>query len=231
LGSCSSAWAQAADTAATDSTAVTHGKKRELAGRQISIGFDIAHPIINAWMPERYGYELQADYYLRNEFYLIGEGGWGGGFVNYPDLKYNTTNNFFRIGFNKSALHRDTPHDWDMMLVGLRVGYAYVQRGNANFAVVDSLWGNVYDHQPAKSFSAWWAEVTGGMRVELTKRVLAGWNIRAKFLVNSKSFKDLAPLYIAGYGKGDKNSIFDFNVYLSYAIRWDRKHAGEVKPK
>jgi hypothetical protein len=49
--------------------------------------------------------------------------------------------------------------------------------------------------------------------------------------MNGSSFKDLAPLYIAGYGRGDKNSIFDFNMYLSYAIRWDRQGVGVGKKK
>jgi hypothetical protein len=66
-------------------------------------------------------------------------------------------------------------------------------------------------------------ELTGGMRVELVKGLMAGWNLRGKFMMNGKSFKDLSPLNIAGYGKGDKNAAFDFNVYMSYAIRWKKK--------
>jgi hypothetical protein len=70
------------------------------------------------------------------------------------------------------------------------------------------------------------------MRVELAKGLLAGWNLRGKFLMNGRSFKDLAPLNIAGYGKGDKNANFDFNLYLAYAIRWNRKTATQApKPQ
>jgi hypothetical protein len=66
-------------------------------------------------------------------------------------------------------------------------------------------------------------EVTGGMRVELVKGLMAGWNVRGKFLLNTADFRDLAPLYVAGYGRGEKNAVFDFNLYLGYAIRWRKK--------
>ena len=67
------------------------------------------------------------------------------------------------------------------------------------------------------------------MRVELFKGLFAGWNMRAKFLMNGRSFKDDAPLYIAGYGKGDKGAVFDFNLYISYGIRWKRTYRPAVK--
>lgn len=217
--------AQAADTTATDSTGTQKVKKKELAGRQLCIGVDIVRPVFNNIVPDRYGYEFEADFYTRNEFYLASEGGWGGSKVTYSDLQYTTTNNFLRFGFNKSILPRDKPADWDMMLIGMRLGAADVNRSPATYTVLDSVWGNKTGSSPGKDFLAMWAELTGGMRVELLKSLFAGWNFRAKFILNGKSFNDLAPLYIAGYGKGDKNVAFDFNLYVSYGIRWKRNGA------
>jgi Domain of unknown function (DUF6048) len=213
-----------ADTTATDSTSEHKVKKVDSAGHQLSFGIDLVRPVLNHYATDRFGYEFAADYYLRNEFYAVAEGGWGGSTVDYVDLKYTTTNDFFRLGFNKSILGRDGWRDWDMMFFGLRAGYADVKRSDAGFSVVDSLWGTTSGlNAPGKTFPVLWMEITGGMRVELAKGLSAGWTIRGKFLLNGKSFSDLAPLYIAGYGKGDKNANFDFNVYLSYAIRWKRK--------
>ena len=198
-------------------------KKKELAGRQLCIGVDVARPVFNNLVPDKFGYEFQADLYTRGEFYLAAEGGWGGSTVSYTDLKYTTTNNFLRFGFNKSILQRDRPTDWDMMFIGMRLGAADVNRSPATFTVLDSVWGNRTGSSSGKNFLAYWAELTGGMRVELVKGLFAGWNFRAKFILNGKSFNDLAPLYIAGYGKGDKNVAFDFNLYVSYGIRWKRR--------
>ena len=219
-----------ADTTVADTTE-HKGKKVDLAGHQLSIGIDLVRPVANYFLTDRYGYEFEADYYLHNEFYATLEGGWGGSTVNYSDLKYTTTNNFVRIGFNKTLLARDRPTDWDMMFMGMRLGVADVNRGGANFTVIDSLWGSGSGSTLGKKFLAYWAELTGGMRVELVHGLFAGWNVRGKFLLNSRSFNDLSPLYIAGYGRGDKSTVFDFNVYISYGIRWKRaKLAGKVTP-
>jgi Domain of unknown function (DUF6048) len=215
----------------TDTDTAGHLKKKDLAGHQLCIGADIFHPILGQFQTDRYGYEIAADYYLHNEFYAVAEGGWGGSKVDYPDMKYTTTNNYLRVGFNKSVLPRDRPNDWDMMLIGMRLAVTNVRKSSSSLYVIDSVWGNTPTvTEPGKNFMAYWAEVTGGMRVEIVHGLIAGWNIRGKFLLNGKSFKDFAPLYIAGFGKGDKNAVFDFNVYLSYGIRWQRKNTLPVKP-
>jgi len=227
IGSAGSTHAQtiAADE---DTVAVQKPKKIEAAGHQLCLGFDLMRVAMNYAITDRYGYELAVDYYLKNEFYAVAEGGWGGSKMNYPDLKYTTTNNFYRIGFNKEILARNHPTDWDMMFFGLRAAYAGVSRSAATFTIVDSVWGSVPGTAPAKNFPAIWLELAGGMRVELLHGLFAGWTVREKFIMNGRSFNDLSPLYIAGFGKGDKTTNFDFNVYLSYGIRWKRKGV-EVK--
>ena len=213
----------ATDTTAVDSTAKV--PKKETAGRQITIGVDIVRPIENALVANRMGYEFAADYYLHKETYAVVEGGWGSSTVNYSDLKYSTTNTFVRLGFNKMLLPRVDSADWGGMLMGLRLAAAPIKRSQASYTVVDSLWGNSTGTLENKDFAAYWMELTLGVRVELIRGFLAGWNLRGKFLLNEKQFNDLSPLYIAGYGRGDKNAVFDFNFYLSYAVRWHRKQS------
>ena len=209
-----------ADTAAiTDSSSQP---KLEQGGHQLALGVDILRPVLNAYNQDKFGLEFAADYYLKNEIYLAAEGGQGSSNVNYTDLKYSTSNNFLRFGFNKILFPREEPKDWGGMLMGLRLGVADIQRSAATYTVIDSVWGNSGGALPSKHFYGYWMELTGGVRVELWHGLLAGWNIRGKFMLNSKSFNDLSPLYIAGYGRGDKNAVFDFNFYLSYAVRWKR---------
>ncbi len=221
-------FAQAADTVATDTTAAPKTKKKELAGHQLAIGIDLVHPVLNSLVSDRFGYEFALDYYTHNDLYLIAEGGWGGSTVDYSDLKYSTTNNFLRFGFNRSLLTRDRPTDWDMMFIGFRAGFADVSRSPATFTVLDSVWGSRPGIAAGKTFQAYWAELNAGMRVEFVRGLFGGWTARGKILFNGKSFNDLAPLYIAGYGKGDKNVAFDFNVYVSYGIRWKRKNVADT---
>lgn len=214
-----SATAQQADTTTMPNTQAQQPPLR----RQLNVGADVSAPFRNALLEGRIGYELAADYFLKNEIYLAMEAGWGSSNVNYPDLKYSTTNAFVRAGFNKMLLPRDNPEDWGGMMLGMRLAAANISRSAAQYTIEDSLWGNVVGNSNSKNFGGYWAEITAGVRVELLRGMLAGWNIRGKFLLNSKDFSDLSPLHIAGYGRGDKNAVFDINFYLSYAVRWKRK--------
>jgi len=199
-------------------------RKKYTGGHQLTLAVDVFHPIMAQWATDRTTYEGEATWYLKkNEYYAVLEGGWGGSTVNYPDLKYTTTNYFARAGFNKSVLYRESEKDWDMMFIGLRVAGGGLTRSAASYTIVDTVWGNATGLSAQKSFPVFWVEITTGTRVELARNLMAGWNIRGKFLMNGRSFSDLAPLHIAGFGRGDKNSSFDFNLYLLYALRWDRK--------
>jgi hypothetical protein len=189
---------------------------------QFRVGIDISKPIINAFIKDRQAYEFEFDYYHKKELYFVAEGGWGSADVtdSAQQLVYNTTNTFFKAGVNKAMLSRISNKDWDMAFIGLRYGMALIQRSAATYTTYDNFWGSTIGTVPAKSYSAHWFEITGGVKVELFEGIFTGWNVRARFMLNRKSFSELPPSYIAGYGRGDKGSIFDFNFYLNYAIRW-----------
>ena len=224
-------WVQVAAQSAPDST-LPKGKT-DSAGHQFCIGIDVFHPVVNLFASGRSAWELSFDNYMHNEYYGVAELGWGSASVNYSNLKYNTSNTFLRLGFNKSILPRDRRSDWDMMFFGLRCAVANVHRSSATFNIADSVWGNTRDSAVASkpSFPAIWAELDLGMRVAIGRSFFAGWTFRGKFMLNAKSFQDLAPQYIAGYGRGDKNTAFDLNVHISWALRWDRfKKGAPPKP-
>ncbi len=211
--------ATAVDTAKADTTV----KPKIEASHQIELGFDMGCLAKNYLVTDRVGYEFLASWYHKNEIYWVAEGGWGNSTVAYPDLSYKTNSSFLRLGFDKMLLGRENLKDWGGMQMGLRLGAAHVSRADAQYTIVDSTWGTTSGAVSGKSFVPVWAEITAGVRVELIRGIITGWNIRGKFMLNGKSFNDLSPTYIAGFGQGDKNSSFDFNFYLLYALRWNRK--------
>ena len=190
---------------------------------QLCVAVDIAQPISCSFAKNRRCYEAAIDYYLGKEIYGLLEGGFGNATSSYTDLEYKSNNVFFRAGINKSILLRLDNSDWDMGFIGVRYGFAAVNRGAGTYTIVDNIYGNTSGTIPAKSIQAHWAEIAGGMRVAVLKDICAGWTIRGKFLLNAKAFNELAPSFIAGYGKGDKGSVFDYNFYISYPIRWGKK--------
>jgi len=210
-----------AGNAQTDSASAPKLKKPpESYGRQLRFGFDMSKPVSNLLQDTRSSYEASVDYYLRKEVYAVLEGGFGNAVYEYPDLSYRTTATFFRAGIDKTLIKRLTGNDWDAAFMGIRYGIAFVNRQEATYSIIDSLWGTTSGSIPAKAFMAHWVELTGGVRVEVLRNVMLGWNIRGRFLISDNAFGDLSPVAIAGYGKGDRSSVFDFNFYLCYALRW-----------
>ncbi|MCB0697208.1 MAG: hypothetical protein KDC07_07575 [Chitinophagaceae bacterium] len=220
LGFCLHAAAQDADESDEQRNAIID------SAHQVRLGFDVGKLLFNQLQngkQKKTGYEIEFDYYHRKDMFFVLEGGWGNGSLNYSDLSYKSSNIFFRGGINKSLLPRLRQNDWDMAFIGLRYGVGFIDRSAADYSITDSTWGVVSGTFPATNLTAHWIELTGGVRVEIIKQVFLGWSVRGKFLLNGKKFTELPPYYIAGYGRGEKNSIFDFNIYLGYALRWDKK--------
>ena len=201
----------------TDVNAISLVKPEQ---RQLRIGMDLSRIVMNTLVDNRYSYEFLADYSLPKEVYAVLEAGFGGSDIDYPDLKYTSSNFFVKLGVDRSMLQRLFPSDWDQLIVGFRYGVGVINRSEAAYMTNDNLWGPTYGTIEGQSLTAHWAELTAGLRVELWKGLFAGYNIRGKFKINQGTFKELPPAYISGFGKGEKNTVFDFNFYLLYGLRW-----------
>lgn len=187
---------------------------------QVRIGFDIGRILFNNLFPSRKGYEIQADYNWKNNLHLAAEAGWGRGKIDYPFLQYKTKGSFLRLGFEQILLGRLGPDDFDNAFIGLRYGMGFGQMTDAHFSVPSPFGGESQGNAPGQKYFVHWGELVGGLKVGLWDNFYAGWTIRGKFLINPGTFKELSPNYIPGFGKGDKNTIFDFNFYIGYAIQW-----------
>jgi len=203
----------------SDSTAASkvNSKKQH---HQLRLGIDLYKPAMNFFMTNKKSYEATVDYTFKNDLLGVVEFGAGGGDYVYENLSYKSSNTFVKIGVNKSLFPRFLPEDWDIVFIGVRYGLGFVNRGEATYFISSGFFSPISGVVPAEKKLAHWAEITGGVRVELWKGLGVGWNIRGKFLLNPKSFLNLPPYYISGYGLGEKNSVFDFNFYLTYALRW-----------
>jgi len=213
------------DTSSDREDSIEHATANALENKishQVCVSFDVFQALLNYNSTYREGYELAVDYYYKKDLYLVAEGGWGHSHLNNSRLSYASNNSFYRVGFNKSLLNRSSPKDWDMAFIGLRLAAAPIQRGQVTYTIIDNYWGTTNGTINATNFVGVWAELTGGFRVELFKGLFLGYSIRGKFLLNQKPFLTLAPIYVAGYGKSEKNAVFDFNAYITYAIRWKK---------
>lgn len=190
---------------------------------QFRVGFDLSRIAANIMFPSRQSYEIQADYLLRNNIYIVAETGYGTGKVDYENLKYSNSGYYFKIGVDKSFLDIVSAKDFDIGFIGLRYGAGPGKRAEATYSVPSIFGPPTMGTTPAQNYFVHWGEITGGVKVEIFKGIFLGWNGRMRFLLNPGVFKELSPAFIPGYGKGDKSTAFDINFYISYAIRWGGK--------
>lgn len=218
------------ETPATDSTKKATGDSAVIASapkmpsiHQLRFGFDLYRIAYNIMYPSRTGYEAQVDYALTRKTYLVAETGFGGGKIDYDFLKYDTKAYFLRLGLDQQFLDVISDRDFDIGFIGVRLATAVGNRSAVTYTVPSPFGPPSEGTADAQNYAVFWGEITGGIKVEVWKGLFVGWSIRGKFMFNSGVFKDLSPNYIPGYGKGDKTTNFDFNFYLSYALRWKGK--------
>jgi len=195
-------------------------KEKTSTQKQLKFSADIGNIAYSFADETRKDYQIAVDY-LYKKWYLTAETGIGKGNINYDNLKYNTNSYFIRIGGDNSLLQAISDKDFDIFFFGFRYGLAFGNRSDVYYQVPSPFGPPSEGNLPAKNFVAHWGEMTMGLKVEMWKGVFLGWNFRAKFLLNGKTFENtLTPNYIAGYGKADQTTSFGFNIYLGYAIRW-----------
>jgi hypothetical protein len=205
-----------------DSTTLSK-KSKEPSVHQFRVGIDIFRIAYSVMYPSRQGYEVQADYLFGKKLYAVAEAGFGKGKIDYDNLKYDNSGYFLRIGIDQQFLDIVNARDFDIGFIGARYGIGFGNRSEASYTVPSPFGPPSEGSVPSQQYVVHWGELTGGIKVEFWKGFFAGWNVRGKFLMNSGIFKELAPNYIPGYGKGDKSTVFDFSVYISYALRWGGK--------
>ena len=198
--------------------------KKEPFEHQFRLMLDISHPIGATFISGQYDYEINTDFTLKPDLFAVLELGYGGGKIDYDNLKYKSSNSFVRLGIERSFFDPLYKSDWDMLTIGARYCMALGQRGDAEFTVPNPFGGSASGQIPAQNFFSNWAEITMGLRFEVLPRIYMGWNARIRFNFSADVFNgQVAPNYLAGFGQGDKATSFGFNYYVGYAIRWNKK--------
>jgi hypothetical protein len=162
--------------------------------------------------------EFAMDANYKSNLILSSEFGFGNSFVKNEYLNYKSNNVFMRLGIDKTLFNKEFAGDMDNAFIGIRYGFGFVNRGEADYTVYNTIYGNSVGQIKDAQFLTHWLELTGGFKMELKKNIFIGWNIRMKTFINPKKFEQLPPNYLAGYGRADKNTAFGYNFYLMYGF-------------
>lgn len=189
--------------------------------KQVKFGIDVLRLGQNVLQTQSNALLFNADYYLKNNTSIVVEGGVGKGNIDYEHLKYTTNSYNIKLGIDKSMIDKIGFSDLDYLFFGFRYGLAVGNISEGQYSISSTLGTPTNGTIPSRNFSAHWGEMNAGIRVEMIKNWYLGWNFRAKFLLNGGTFKEgIKPVYIAGYGAADKATVFDFGIFLQYAIKW-----------
>ena len=184
----------------------------------IRLGIDLSKCAVPLWTTNYQAWVFQVDKAIKPDVYVVVDAGWGKSTEQTEALQYTAKNTFISLGLDKTFFEKLFIGDRDNASIGVRYGLAPVQRGAATYTINDPVWGAVVGQVPGKNFLAHWCELTGGFRMEIAHHIFMGWTVRAKTLINPNTVRELPPAYLVGFGRGEKNPAFDYNLYLMVGL-------------
>jgi len=207
----------------------------------IRIGADL-HRISRSFYDDDFrGVELVADYRLTKKIYAAAEVGNTKITVDEPQLNFTANGSYVKLGFDYN-----TYQNWldmeNMIYVGVRYGFStfkqtlnsYKIYQNSDILENDNSGGvynyfnevTLYPNREYSSLTAHWAEIVGGVKVELLNNVFMGFSLRLNIKLAETDPADFANLYIPGFNRTyEGNFGVGFNYTLSYFIPLYKKHA------
>ena len=136
----------------------------------------------------------------------------------YNNSNYESSGSYYRVG----ADYRISKSAKSFLFFGGKFGQAFMNE-DVQYQIFKIPFNDVIVSNPIKDsyqrpLSPKWIELTPGVKVYIWKNFYMGYTIRLKFLIPSKKYKDYPPMYIPGYGVGNRNSNIGFSFHLMYRI-------------
>lgn len=168
---------------------------------------------------DSYNYEAAVQFYLRNKLYPAFEAGFGGAEKTlYSGIGFKGSGLFYRLGtdFNLMKSAPDAKMSNNLLLVGARLGFSGFGYDLYNLSIPGNYWNeSLTKDMTGQQYFGMWLELGASIRVELTKNIFIGWNIRSKNLILKPKAGEFKPWYIPGYGISNDNN-FGFNYLIGY---------------
>ncbi|WP_339917497.1 DUF6048 family protein [Yeosuana marina] len=190
----------------------------------LRVGGDIGK-LIRTSIDDKYtGFEVNADYRLKQNLYVAGELG---------IEEKNTINDYLNVTSNgtylKAGIDYNLYRNWldmeNMVYTGFRIGASTFSQTLNSFSVysTDQYWQPQYSSSDAQKFnnlSAFWVELIVGIKVELFNHLYLGLNAQLKGLVSETEPNNFQNIYIPGFNKTyDSSKIgVGYGYTLSYLI-------------
>ena len=181
------------------------------------LGIDFVKATINIFDKNKTKLEAIAETELKNNNWLSLQIGYANAKYNSSILSYANNSYGMTFGISKAFFKKENSTDFDNGFAGINFGTAQTKINEAQYSITD-YWGTTTGIVAANHHQTYWLEFCGGLRFEIIKRIIVGWRIQGKVILNPNAFSTSSPIYIANYGQGDKQTVFNYNVFVTYKL-------------
>lgn len=185
----------------------------------IRVGFDPTRfALAFLQKADRGGVEFSLDSEIFPKFYPAVEMGYSFADLSETAFNLHIDGLYGRIGFDYNMVTPANESDHDAFFLGLRIASSHFSQKMDGISLSNRFGSRNFD-LANEQLTAYWSEITVGVKVEAFKNFYVGWTGRGKIKF-SLSESELAPYIIPGYGRIPKDSNFtaDMNIYLLYAF-------------
>jgi hypothetical protein len=190
----------------------------------VRVELDLLSPLMNSIGASKgYYYQGAVAVNLQQKYFPTLEMGFGGvrKKVSVSDQTFSGNGFFARVGMDYAMLKSpnkfaDKTPNYNMFLIGARIGFSPFSYDLTNVPTVDDYWGgNTITNYNNQVTTRVWYEILAGMRVEVIRNIFMGWNVRTKGLFGNNPKGKVYPYYIPGFGTF-KGSHWEFNYTVGY---------------
>ncbi|WP_019387197.1 DUF6048 family protein [Algibacter luteus] len=190
----------------------------------LRVGGDIGKLIRTSFDDDYTGFEVMADYRLKEKLYIAGELGFE---------EKNTVNDYLNIttkgSYIKGGIDYNMYQNWldmdNMIYAGFRVGASTFSHDLNSFTVysTDQYWTPQITSDTKQEFTgltAFWAEIMLGLKAEILNNLYLGLNVQLKFSASQTVPNNFDNVYIPGFGKTYDSSRIGagYSYFLAYRI-------------
>jgi hypothetical protein len=192
-------------------------KKKRFMVQHLYLGIDPSKLVFNFFDSTKTRIEGHFDVHLNKNIIVNTTFGYVNAQLNNNKLVMSSNSAGATVDVCRSLFPKMGNFDLDFAFVGIGYGFSLNRISNISYSFSD-LYGTYTGTVPASTKGLHWVQLSAGFMMQLKPKIHAGWRINGRALLNQSALLNVAPLYSAPFGAGDKSTVFGYNLMISYRL-------------
>lgn len=142
-------------------------------------------------------------------------------------FSYSSEGYYFRTGIDVNFMPEDEDHN--AIFFGVRYARSYF-KDNLQWQAESGYYPISAIESGNEKLRGGWAELVGGMKVNVWKNLFVGYTVRFKFIRSVKGEGNLIPYEMPGYGPYESKNRIGFNYQVHWRIPFKSRMANIGQP-